>query len=543
LILLGVKMLRRVTLYYFTIAYLLYSTSGFAALYDIVVVGGGAAGTYSAWRLSENFKDKKICLMESSNRIGGRLFSLILPESPELCAELGGMRFLHEQECVYGLIRRFNLTPEFFDNDSSENIIYVRRVHLQPTDYKEKPGKIPYNLREDEKGKSSRELMMMALHRAFPPIAKMKQPEIREYLKTAEYRGLPVWKFGFWNLLMSQLSIEAYNFIRDAGGYNTGTSNWNAYDAIVSFSKYNADVKFYKVKEGFDALPKKMADLFAKNGGQLSLNTQLTSIKEVQKDGENLIQIFFKTPQGEGSHYARHVILAMPKRAIQLLDCDSFIFAHKLLVDDLKRVDPAYASKVFVWYDEEWWTKLGFVFGPSRTDLPLRQCYYFGVEPNHEGQKRKGLLMASYNDGIAVDFWEGFYQHSAFDTITEKFINEKQYIRDHLLPEEMNKELAKELSELHGIAVPKPTRALFQNWNDDPFGAGWHLWNPHNQSWIVAPRIRHPIDGVNLYICGEAYSEHQGWVEGALQTAEKMLEENFLLERPSWISPDYYLGN
>jgi hypothetical protein len=42
--------------------------------------------------------------------------------------------------------------------------------------------------------------------------------------------------------------------------------------------------------------------------------------------------------------------------------------------------------------------------------------------------------------------------------------------------------------------------------------------------------------------CGEAYSDHQGWVEGALYVAERMLEEHFNLERPSWLDPSYYLG-
>lgn len=529
--------------YFFSVCLLFLSTYCSAEFYDKIVVGAGVAGTYSAWRLSEQTKEKKICLLEASNRIGGRLFSLVLPEAPDLCAELGGMRFLSQQECVFGLIRYFKLTPEFFDYDRTENFVYVRGVHLQPTDYKDNPMKVPYLLREDEKGKSSRELMMMAIHRAFPTIAAMKQPEVREFLKTAEYGGQSVWKIGFWNLLMSQLSNEAYSLIRDAGGYNTGTSNWNAYDAIVSFSKYNADVKFYKVKEGFDSLPKKMADLFVKNAGQLSLNTQVTSLKEVQKDGETLIQVFYKTPQGQGSHYAKHVILAMPKRAIQLLDCDSFIFSHHQLVDDLKRIDPAHASKVFIWYDEEWWTKLGLFYGPSRTDLPVRQCYYFGVGSNVVDGKRKGLLMASYNDGTSVGFWEGFYPSSAFDSVREKFTDNQTYIREHAVPQAMSGALTQELSELHKISVPMPRIAIFKNWDEDPYGGGWHLWNPNNQSWIIAPRIRRPIAGSNLYICGEAYSDHQGWVEGALQTAEKMLEENFGLERPSWISPDYFLGN
>lgn len=475
--------------------------------------------------------------MESSSRIGGRLFSLVLPDAPELCAELGGMRYLSMQENVHGLIRYLGLTPEFFVNSASENILYLRRVHLKPIDFKDNQAKVPYNFRDEEKGKTSNEVLMMTLHKAFPAIATMKQPEVREYLKTADYKGTPVWQLGFWNLLMNELSIEAYNFIKDAGGYNTETSNWNAYNAIVSYSKYNENIEFYRLKEGFDALPKKMADLFVSNGGALSLNARVTSLKEVVVDGEKLIQVFYQGPQGEQSHYAKSVILALPKRAIELLDCHSFMFSHPQFVEDLKRIDQVHASKVFLWYDEEWWTKLGFVAGPSRTDLPLRQCYYFGVESHPQG-KAKGLLMASYNDGTSVDFWEGFYPHSAFDRVAETFTTKERFIREHILPEKMVKELTDELSELHEKKIPMPKIALFQNWNDDPFGGGWHMWNPNNQSWLVMPRILHPIQESNLYICGEAYSENQGWVEGALQTAEKMLEENFGLPKPEWITSD-----
>src|SRR5580692_12590395 len=97
-------------IYHLLLLCLITTTSCFADVYDIIVVGGGVAGTYSSWRLSEHDKNKKICLMECSNRIGGRLFSLTLPEAPGLCAELGGMRFLEEQKNVYGLIRFFGFT-------------------------------------------------------------------------------------------------------------------------------------------------------------------------------------------------------------------------------------------------------------------------------------------------------------------------------------------------------------------------------------------------------------------------------------------------
>jgi hypothetical protein len=53
------------------------------------------------------------------------------------------------------------------------------------------------------------------------------------------------------------------------------------------------------------------------------------------------------------------------------------------------------------------------------------------------------------------------------------------------------------------------------------------------KSWEVKEQIIQPFDGkrdyqdqplnIPLYICGEAYSDAQGWVEGALQTADLVL--------------------
>jgi hypothetical protein len=40
-----------------------------------------------------------------------------------------------------------------------------------------------------------------------------------------------------------------------------------------------------------------------------------------------------------------------------------------------------------------------------------------------------------------------------------------------------------------------------------------------------------PHDGKPLCICGEAYSDAQGWAEGALQTADMMLAKFGLASR------------
>ena len=53
-------------------------------------------------------------------------------------------------------------------------------------------------------------------------------------------------------------------------------------------------------------------------------------------------------------------------------------------------------------------------------------------------------------------------------------------------------------------------------------------------------RMRKPVAEHNIHIVGEAYSYSQGWVEGALDTAESTLQEFFGLKIPTWLAPKDY---
>jgi monoamine oxidase len=106
----------------------------------------------------------------------------------------------------------------------------------------------------------------------------------------------------------------------------------------------------------------------------------------------------------------------------------------------------------------------------------------------------------------------------------------------------MVRDAVRQLSLLHHFDVPKPLSATFVNWSADPYGGGFHFWNTHVRSWETIPRIRRPVPGVNLFLCGEAFSAKQGWVEGAINTAEMTLETYFGLPRPAWAPKDYDFG-
>jgi monoamine oxidase len=76
------------------------------------------------------------------------------------------------------------------------------------------------------------------------------------------------------------------------------------------------------------------------------------------------------------------------------------------------------------------------------------------------------------------------------------------------------------------------------DWSIDPYGGGVHFWNRGYKSWEVLHRITQPVHDFPCYICGEAYSTNQTWVEGALQTAEIVLQKHLGLPEPAWVTPN-----
>jgi len=103
-------------------------------------------------------------------------------------------------------------------------------------------------------------------------------------------------------------------------------------------------------------------------------------------------------------------------------------------------------------------------------------------------------------------------------------------------PKAMVKEMHRQLMILHNVTdAPEPLEAAFVDWGDDPFGGAVHFWNPGYQSSEILQKMIQPVEDCPCYICGEAYSTNQTWVEGALQTAELVLRK-FDISEPDWIT-------
>jgi monoamine oxidase len=211
------------------------------------------------------------------------------------------------------------------------------------------------------------------------------------------------------------------------------------------------------------------------------------------------------------------------------------------------------AFKIFLGYPYPWWRVLNLQAGRSITDMPLRQTFYFQTEGEQKGAdpaNNNSLMMVSYNDLGSVPFWKALEaqtlgKESIFRGRPNPFVPNDGWrvATPFAITEQMVRAAQDLVTEIHGLKfVPEPYTAAYHDWSEDPYGAGWHAWKAGTRFWEIMPKIRKPVKDDDVFICGEAYSINQGWVEGALQTAELMLEEHFGLRRPAWLPADYSLG-
>ncbi|MBV9928747.1 MAG: FAD-dependent oxidoreductase [Acidobacteria bacterium] len=548
---------------------------------DVAIVGAGVSGVYCGWRLSACAPGEaeallglskgepgksgrrrgrlKIRLYESDERIGGRLFSVTPPEMPHLRAEVGGMRYLTTHRLLVNLIEQLHLSSKPFPmGEKGHTLFYLRRRHLRLEDFAD-PAKVPYGLAWNERGKSPAELMLYAINTVVRHAEQKTEEEWERIKREKMIFGTHMYDLGFWNLLYQILSSEAYNLIQDAGGYSSILSNWNAGEAIPWFlADFPKDVTYRTLTFGYDQLPLALAERFeGAEGADTKIHTghRLTSF-ELPGRNDKWITLNFERRKRVK---ARRLILAMPRRSLELV-LGKDLSEDEELRRDVESVRPQPAAKLFLGYREPWWQVLNLTSGRSSTDLPIRQTYYFGTECEEKGadpDNTCSLLMASYNDGPSVGFWKGLLDRKpGTNEVNHPFKGDLKNSKEldslraqNLIPSRgMVREAHYELKQLHGIDlyIPKPYMAIYKDWGEDPFGGGWHFWKMSQKPWEVMKRMRAPrLRGrqtPHVYVCGEAYSCNQGWVEGALKSAELLLQEHFGLKAPAWLPKDYDLG-
>lgn len=558
---------------------------------DVAIIGAGVSGLYSAYRLANEAggKKQKAQIFEMGHRIGGRLFSVTLPKM-NVSAELGGMRYLDSQQIVTQLIENVfkdQLDHIDFPMGNDEHLfVYLRKQRFKADQWvneQQKGQKLQtrFYLNEADEGYSADQLFNKVIYEvlmadpnfvASPLSKKVSNPKaytyqfeltskdwdqikpMLTYCFDGPYYGSKVNDLGFWNLIKDRVSEEGYTFLAQAGGYYSNTINWNAAEAfpymVGDFS--DAAVTYKTIKGGYDLIAYALAYNYLQSpGSAIWSENQLLTFKKAASGNRKYQLIFRNNATGSNWNvYADKIILGLPRKSLELLDQECFFFQNKKLQKQMESVIMEPSFKIIMGFEYPWWrVSFGASSGHSVTDLPIRQCYYFGTDP----ENAHSLFLASYNDMETVTFWKALEdnhpdRHEIKATRLVPLQEMMQAMSPIHMPIQASKVMVKEVMhqvrELHGkeVQIPDPYVAWYKDWSDDPFGGGYHAWKAAYNVKEVMEYMRHPDPDEHIYICGEAYSDQQGWVEGAFCEAEKMLQKSFQLQRPDWLPENYYLG-
>ena len=412
---------------------------------DFAIVGGGASGIYTAWRLAHATDDEvakirekiggegplEIAVYETSHRIGGRLLSASPAKLPDNAMELGGMRFLDSQKLVKSLVENklgfSEKNQKIFQQavDEPGNFAYLRGKLFRQKDLPDPGVRLPYDLTEAEKlvvrdSPTPAQLIFWAVYQEFPELQEMANrhappEEVDAFLQKAEVDGKPLYQVGFWNLLSRHLSHEGRQLGITAIGYDVLGANANAVDIIAENFDFTPDSKYYLFRDGFESVLWILEAELRDKGGEIHLGphpgegdprpkaTTLESFDNVDLGGCDGFELTFESGD---TATARAVVLAMPQAAIQslrkkgpVLDPDRAPHVP-LMLDSVEGI-PLY--KLFVVYDTPWWNEeWGLKQGRSLTDIPVRQCYYWTTTVGEPS-----AIMA-YNDQASTSFWGGY---------------------------------------------------------------------------------------------------------------------------------------
>jgi len=504
---------------------------------DLAVVGGGMAGLYSAWRVLTAARQgytglgspPRVAVFEASPRIGGRLYSLPTEGIPQIPTEIGGMRILDTHPLVNNLVNQLRLQLLPFPSGGENNLYFVRGTRF--TDGELADGfPIPYDLAPRERTLNPGDLLLMAITDILPDAEELTRSQWLQVKQTLTYQGVPLYDQIYRDVLRSRLSQGGYDFLYDGLGYLADFNNLNAAEMFQNAAEFGGS--YFRVVGGYQTMPLRLAQEVSGLGGQVTLEMPLRHIGATA-DG---YELRFATGQRV---QARRVILAMPPAALEQLEPDSLPLRVGTFGVDLQAVQPQRASRLFLAFREPWWkTRLGIANGFSRTDLPLRQCVYFGTEgeqPGGQAGNTNSLLLATFSEADAGAYWAEFLERPS-----EPYPG-AGVPASLAAPRPLVEEALRQLSLVHGFEVPRPYWAAFIDWSLDHTVAAYHFWRPRFKSWEVIPRVGTPLPG--LYVAGEAFSTNQAWVEGALDNAEETLQNELGLAPPPGVTPAYVPAN
>jgi hypothetical protein len=491
---------------------------------DTVIVGGGITGLYTCYKLKQlKGVNYNISLFEGTGRFGGRIETV---EMGGFLAEYGPMRFEKlAQPLLMDLIDELGLeTKHFVPYTAADNPDSLFDLTFDESRDKRYGNKL-----------TTLELLKLGILRLLNASdGDMDDPndprhrawwatldeEYYSYVRNqAAYNGKYLYQMGFWNALSLVLSHRAVSKIIHYGTfYHVIHFNPNAAEWIIFWLRgLHPNDELVGIAQGTESLVHELVCRLSSRSElsvPLHLNHRLTVLFP-QPDGRVLLE--FKTASTTVEVLTKHVVLALPRYPLMQLRP----LLPKHIGELVDSVIPIPLVKCFFVNENPWWNEST----PPQTRAPSTPAREIHYAFRKDGSSKRGIVMV-YGDPPSMNYWAPFVQQQEHlkaelnldQRLVEGYL---QYLRsnpDNTDAKEMEAEA--ELISCFGI----------RDWSREPFEAGCHIWKAGVRAEeaikeLTAFSLQHSsLSNKNIHICGEAYSDFQGFIEGGLRTALQVIK-------------------
>lgn len=457
---------------------------------DFIILGSGMSGIYTAYLLSFKYPNSKIVILEKNKFYGGRVQTF---SNKHMTVNTGAGRFHNGQKHILKLINDLKLQQNIIDipnsigyapSDGTDNILFSN--FQAPTQSSLTSFQFPFSYHYYSITQTSLDLLFGP--KTIPNAAIILDLIVASKLYSDHYLR----NISFLDFSREILNKEQVQFLIDSFGYYDKLTRSNAYDTLLLIQNNQSPINtFYSLKGGLGLINDAMIKILQKNNNVSFLyDHNIENIQVIQNSlNIDTFHVFcsnFKKPI-----IGYNCISALPKQALEIIP-----YFKPLVKPFLKHLICTPMCRIFAKYKlrddgKVWFHNIVKVTTNNNLRMVLPIDY------------QNGVIMISYSDTKFADYWNRLFISSGKSGVHKQIIH---YIK---------------LS--FGITVEPHELVDLQLFYWDCAVAHWAV-GAHSEN--ITNKIIKPVDNLNLFICGEHFSQTgQQWMEGALETAHKVVDK------------------
>jgi len=341
------------------------------------------------------------------------------------------------------------------------------------------------------------------------------------------------------------------DLVVDAGGYRTFDTisprtqylitdrlnlTLDCYDPVSCLGKVVVNAEGHRI--GYETFVDRIHELVVAAGVRVMLERPLTRIEKLGTSASPSTRLTFSTADGGTvSTTSNRVVLTLPQYPLQQVVRNSpGLGMSDALLSSVHAVQPVYAVKLYLYYEDAWWvTKYGLREGSFTSDgnavsPPLQGRYHDGDIRCTDATQTScyGFLQTQYFwdfSGRTQNYFARFQQNRS-SVVTHL----SQTVDGHIALADVHAEVMAFHNLTAADNIPAPTEGVLVTYNmASPWAnTGWHYWTDASQ----LPTLEAFLSADNIHLINEAYSPAPSWAEGAIVLADNMIESLYGIPPP-----------